>query len=300
MQEQCPICKINADSAFIAKDWNMKVSAEAFKYLKCRKCGLIFLANPPVNLGAYYEDSYYRQPLFKTIKKVAKKSSYQLAMIKKFVKGGRLLEVGPGFGTFSLQAKKGGFEVDVIERGEKCCDFLSESVGVRVIKSDQPHKAIETAKEYDVIALWQVIEHLPNPWEFLSKAAKKLRSNGVMVIATPSPSAFQFRLLKEKWPHVDAPRHLWLFPVELLIDYLVPLGLEPVMVTFDDKGARSWNRFGWQRYLMNYFNNKQVQRLAYILGYLIYLPMGIFDRQNGRGSSYTVIFQKKSGVVQGG
>jgi 2-polyprenyl-3-methyl-5-hydroxy-6-metoxy-1,4-benzoquinol methylase len=296
MKIDCPVCQISSESAFTAKDWNRKVSREAFKYHKCKKCGLIFLANPPDDLGAYYEESYYRQPLFKKIEKVAKKTGYQLAMIKKFVKGGRLLEVGPGYGVFAHQAKKGGFEVEVIERGESCCNFLSKSIGVKVVKSDQPHKAIETVEEYDVIALWQVIEHLPNPWEFLSKAAKNLKVNGVMVIATPNPSAFQFGLLGAKWPHVDAPRHLWLFPVELLIDYLVPFGLEPVLISFNDQGARSWNRFGWQRYLTNKFPNKLFQAVAFIAGHFFSLLADIVESKMNNGSSYTIILKKSENV----
>lgn len=293
MKTLCPICQVSSESAFTTRDWNRRVSAEAFEYRKCMKCGLIFLANPPDSLGPYYEGDYYRRPLFKKIEKVAKKSSYQLAMIKRFVKAGRLLEVGSGYGVFALQAKNGGFEVDAIERGERCCDFLTKFIGVNVIKSDQPHKIIESANEYDVIALWQVIEHLPNPWEFLSTAAKKLKLNGIMVIATPSPSALQFGLLGAKWPHVDAPRHLWLFPVELLINYLIPFGLEPVMVTFNDQGAKAWNRFGWQHYLMNETSNKLFQAVAFVAGYFISLTMNIFENRKNKGSAYTVILRKR-------
>ncbi len=293
MRKQCPICGINSSLVFITKDWNRKSSAQEFEYRKCSECGLIFLANVPADLDSFYGDTYYLTPKFNRLKKVAKAESYQLAMISRFVKNGRLLEVGAGYGVFAYQAKKAGFEVDVIEKEEKCCDFLSKFIGVKVIKSDKPHKIIESAKEYDVIALWQVIEHLPNPWEFLSKAAKNLKLNGVILIATPSPSSFQFRLQGWQWPHIDAPRHLFLIPVELLVKYLKPFGLEPVMVTSDDKGARSWNRFGWQRYLMNRFSNKWFQHAAFVLGYFIAIVMSIFDRK--RGSAYTVIFQKKTG-----
>ncbi|MDD5108743.1 MAG: class I SAM-dependent methyltransferase [Candidatus Omnitrophica bacterium] len=296
MKTQCPVCKINSGSAFTTKDWNRRVSTEVFKYQKCMKCGLIFLANPPVDLGVYYGESYYCRPLFKKIENVAKKTSFQLAMIKRFVKDGRLLEVGPGYGVFALQAKKGGFEVDVIEREGKCCDFLAKIIGVKVIKSDKPHEVIESAKEYDVIALWQVIEHLTDPWEFLKKAAKNLKPNGVILIAAPNPAAFQFKLQGAQWPHVDAPRHLWLIPVELLINYVEPFGLEPVMVTFNDKGARAWNRFGWQRYLMNKSSNKLFQTAAFIMGHFISLAVGVFETKKDNGSAYTIILKKRASV----
>lgn len=288
----CPLCNENAILLFKTKDWNRRVSEEIFTYGRCLRCGLIFLSDIPETLGDYYGDEYYQSPSFAKLKKVARAESYQLEMICRFVKSGRLLEVGPGFGVFAYQAKQAGFDVDVIEKEERCCKFLSDIVGVKAVRSDAPHKVIESAKGYDVIALWQVIEHLPCPWEFLTNAAKNLNANGILVIATPNPSAFQFRLQWSRWPHVDAPRHLCLIPADLLAKYLEPLGLKPVMMTFDDKGARSWNRFGWQRYLMNRFSNKWFQQAAFILGYFIAVLMGFFDCRRGSGSAYTVIFQK--------
>jgi SAM-dependent methyltransferase len=272
------------------------VSQETFEYRRCPDCGLIFLSNIPDNLNAYYSGTYYCSPSFEKLKKVAKAENYQLAMIHQFVKAGRLLEVGPGFGIFAYQAKQAGFDVDVIEKERRCCEFLTDKIGVNAIQSDKPHEVLKSAKGYDVIALWQVIEHLPNPWEFLKNAALNLNSGGILLIATPNPSAFQFGFQGALWPHVDAPRHLCLIPVDLLIKYLEPLGLRPVMTDFNDKGAKSWNRFGWQRYLMNGFSNKWLQRLAFVLGYFVAMTMSFSDCKKGKGSAYTVIFRKSGSL----
>lgn len=279
--------------SFKTKDWNRRVSQETFSYRQCSDCDLIFLSNIPDKLDVYYGDVYYCPPSLEKLKRVAKAESYQVKMILPFVKGGCLLEVGPGFGVFAYQAKVSGFNVDVIEKEERCCDFLSNIIGVNAVRSDLPHKVIEYGKSYDVIALWQVIEHLPSPWEFLENAARKLNVSGVLLIATPNPASFQFRVQRERWPHVDAPRHLCLIPSGLLIKHMSALGLDPVMISYDDKGARSWNRFGWQRYLMNRFSNKWLQRAAFVFGYFLAMLMGFFDRRNSNGSSYTVIFRKK-------
>lgn len=292
MQIQCSFCGKDTKTLFKTRDWNRKISKEAFIYRQCPDCGLVFLSNVPDDLEAYYGDSYYPAPSFEKLKKVAFKESYQLAMILEFVKTGRLLEVGGGFGVFAYQAKKAGFDVAVIEKEERCCNFLSDIIGVKAIRSASPHKIIESEKGYDVIALWQVIEHLQSPWEFLANAARSLNTKGVLLIAAPNPDAFQFRLQGPKWPHIDAPRHLNLIPITLLVNYLKPFGLEPMMIEFDDKGGRSWNRFGWQRYLMNYFSNKWFQAGAFILGHFLAIPMGFFDRKKCNGSAYTVIFQK--------
>ena len=199
-------------------------------------------------------------------------------------------------GFFGTKLKLAGFDVDVIEKEERCCEFLSNIVCVNTIKSNAPHKVIKSTKSYDAIVLWHVIEHLPSVWEFLENAAKNLNVGGVLLIATPNPSAFQFRVQGDQWPHVDAPRHLFLIPSELLVKFLKPLGLDPVMATFSDKGAKSWNRFGWQRYLMNRFSNKWLQGAAFVVGRAVAMPMGFFDSRKGRGSAYTIIFRKTTAI----
>ncbi len=288
----CPLCHGNTALLFTTKDWNRRVTEEIFTYERCLHCGLIFLSDIPDTLDAYYGDDYYQVPSFAKLKKVAMAESYQLEMISKFLKAGRLLEIGPGFGVFAYQAKQAGFEVDIIEREARCCEYLTHIVGVNAVKSDSPHVAIEAMAGHDVIALWHVIEHLPQPWLFLEKAARNLNPGGVLLIATPNPEAFQFRLMASLWPHVDAPRHLFLISAALLIQRLKPFGLEPVFQTTSDKGARSWNRFGWQRYLMNRFSHRWLQLMAFVLGYALSLPMGLWDRKDFAGSAYTIVLRK--------
>ena len=118
-----------------------------------------------------------------------------------------------------------------------------------------------------------------------------------IVQAKPYPSLVSLITIgSHAGTHVDAPRHLYLIPLDLLIRYLKPLGLEPVMVTFDNKGSRSWNRFGWQRYMMNFFSDKWMQKIAFVAGCLLSIPMSLWDTRGFNSSSYTVIFQKKEVV----
>lgn len=65
------------------------------------------------------------------------------------------------------------------------------------------------------------------------------------------------------------------------------------MLTSNDKGGQSWNRFGWQHYFMNRFSSKLAQMAAFVLGYLISVPMAPWERRELKGSAYTIILQKK-------
>ena len=254
----------------------------------------------PENLGDYYNDFYQFPSLNETIK-IATGEKFKLEMVQKFVKGGKLLEIGPSIGVFAYQAKQAGFEVDTIEMSAECCEYLTKEIGVNAVNSDCPHEAMKNMETHDVIALWHNIEHLPDPWSCLKQVSKNLNLGGIVVIAAPNPDAFGFKILGSHWPHVDAPRHLNLIPVQVLIDFLKPLALEPVFITTSDKGAKYWNRFSWQVYLMNRFcrggkSFAQKSRLEWVLwallGYSICLLLAPFERIRLKGSAYTIIFKK--------
>jgi len=294
MSVTCPFCHEPAILEFRTHDVNRQVTTEQFSYFRCRACGLIFLSPVPANMENYYPSEYYDAipRSMRRLDQIAEANRYQIEMVQRFVPGGRLLEVGPGYGTFARLAKNSGFDVEVIEMSDRCCKYLAEVVGVRAINSSRPAEVLKTAGPKDVIALWHVIEHLPDAWECLEGAAHNLAPGGILLIATPNPDALQFHMMGSTWPHVDAPRHLYLIPANLLIQRLRPLGLEAVLLTTNDKGGQGWNRFGWQRYLMNRFSSRLAQMTAFVLGYLISMPMAPWERRELKGSAYTIILQK--------
>ena len=302
MMLQCPVCKKDSSILFKTKDFNRKISAESFTYFRCSNCRLVFLPEIPENLGDYYND-FYKFPTLEETIQIAAGERFKIEMVLPFAKErGKLLEIGPSIGVFAYQAKQAGFEVDTIEMSPECCQYLSQEIGVNAVNSDCPHEAMEDMETHDVIALWHNIEHLPDPWACLSQVAKNLNLGGIAVIAAPNPDAFGFRVLGSQWPHVDAPRHLNLIPIQVLIDYLEPRGLKPILITTNDQGAKYWNRFSWQVYLMNLFGKKNEifsqkpwwQWICWAaLGYAISLPLALIERRNLNGSAYTLIFRKE-------
>lgn len=290
----CPLCGGKASALFTATDENHRVSQTSYAYLKCSVCQGIFLDQPPTDLSRYYQSDYYAIPSLEQLQKVADKDSNKIDTVLRFAAGGRLLEVGPAFGVFSWQAKQTGFVVDVIEMDARCCEYLQGTLGVNVTQGDNPPVAMKTLPQHDVIAIWHVLEHLPDPSAFLRAAAANLKPGGVLVVAVPNPDAWQFKVMGRHWPHLDAPRHLTLIPKAWMTWQAAELGLEMVYLTCDDSDARSWNRFGWQRLLMNRFGGKFMQRVMFVLGYAVSLIMAPLDRKGFSGSAYTIVFKKKS------
>ncbi|MDP3229860.1 MAG: class I SAM-dependent methyltransferase [Acidovorax sp.] len=289
----CPLCGGKAEALFTVTDENHRVSQVPYAYLKCSNCCSIFLDKPPVDLGRYYRSDYYAIPSIEQLQKIADKDHNKINTVRRFAPNGRLLEVGPAFGVFAWQAKQAGFVVDVVEMDARCCEYLQDTLGLNVTQSGDPPEAIKALPPHDVIAIWHVFEHLADPRAFLSSAAANLKPGGILVVAMPNPDAWQFRVMGRHWPHVDAPRHLFLIPENAMTNLAAQFGLEKVFLTSDDSDARSWNRFGWQRLLMNRFRSKFMQRVMFVVGYGVSLVVAALDRRGFSGSAYTIVFRKK-------
>ncbi len=289
----CTFCQAPASLRFRVKDLNRRLSDEIFRYYHCDRCGLIFMHPLPTDLGKYYPASYYgKTQSAQDLEPEFPFNRYKVEIVRQFVQSGRLLEVGPSRGTFAYLARESGFDVSVIERDAQCCRFLQETLGIKAQQSDTPTATLRQQEPCDVIALWQVIEHLDDPWIFLRTAADRLKPGGVLVLATPNPEALQFKLFGRFWFHLDAPRHLQLIPAKLLTKLGASLGLREVLLTSEDADAHRHNEAGWHQSVDNLlrvhrlrgFVHRQVERAS--------RWMHAYEHGDFRSCTYTLVLQK--------
>lgn len=277
---------------FRTQDVNRRLSEVEFRYYECSGCGVIFLSPAPDDLGAFYPPDYYgHKPGLADLARAAEAERYKLDLIRRGVEEGRLLEVGPGMSPFAYLAKENGFDVHAIEMDAGCCRFLEQILGVHAIESDDPATALASLEPFDAIALWHVIEHLPEPWATLTTAARTLAPGGVLAVATPNPASLQFRLLGGRWTHVDAPRHLRLIPLQTLLRHASEAGLEPVTATSDDAGSRFWNSFGWRESMAGLASRPRSRELLRRGAAIPRRVLSPFEESGFRGSTYSVLFR---------
>jgi 2-polyprenyl-3-methyl-5-hydroxy-6-metoxy-1,4-benzoquinol methylase len=289
----CSACGALQAPYLVARDYNRRISDEIFIYTRCERCGLVSLVNVPSDLGRYYASEYYTLPGgIADIERGAEHDRYKIDLVRRYASRGRLLEIGPSWGAFCLLAKRAGFEVEAIERDPRCSEFLASKIGVRAISCADEVAALTQTSAPDVIALWHVIEHLRDPWALLVCAAEKLASGGIIVIATPNPLAFQFRVLGRFWTHVDAPRHVHLIPPALLRAKMHALGLDEVLCTTTDVGSLGWNTFGWSWSFANLATSKPMKRCLRLTGRLLAWLLAPIEGREGFGSAYTAIYRK--------
>lgn len=293
MKKICSYCRSQSNLVFKSKDFNRNITKEAFSHYQCPSCELIFIDPIPDNLGDYYPQTYYSIPESADgLKAGFAHEQYKIEIIKRFKQSGRLLEIGPSLGCFTYLAKHLGFDAEAIEMDARCSKFLNEVAHIPTVNSADTCAALETLPPYDVIALWHVIEHLPNPWETLEAIYNSLNPDGIVVIAAPNPNAFQFKVLGRYWPHVDAPRHVMLIPSALIIKKLESLGMRLELNTTNDKGGLGWNIFGWEFFFSNLSRYSKLNRYLRYFGRRVAAIFKCFDQAEGKGSAYTLVLKK--------
>jgi hypothetical protein len=288
----CRSCAASAGLLVSSCDFNRRVSTERFDYYRCSACDLVFLEPVPLDLGRYYEESYHMIPdsLAALERSAEAHERFKIDLLRSVKASGRLIEVGPGAGGFAWLARKSGYDVTVIDMSERVCRFISGTVGVHAVHSQDEVHALEEQEPADAIVMWQVIEHLKHPFRMLAAAAGKLKPQGVLIVATPNPRSLQFRVLGRWWVHLDAPRHVTLIPAPLLETKARSFGLTPLWRTATDPGSLFWNEFGWRYSLRNALARTRPPATLDRVARWAATLAGPLERRFRLGTSYTAAF----------
>lgn len=253
---------------------------------------MVWLPDPPTNLESYYPADYHAFASADELTELARGEDERLGMIKDLVPSGRLIEIGPSQGVFSVAARMAGFEVVGLEMDAACVDHLRDVAGVEAIHTDDPTAALREQPGSDAIVMWHVFEHIVNPWSLLSTVAATLRPGGVFALATPNPASLQHSLFGTHWVHFDAPRHIQLVPLAALRDECAKHGLTLRTATGTDRIGLDCDHLGWERSPCTSPKLRRTPRLAHELGLAAWKLAGPIERRGLRGSTYTAVFQK--------
>ena len=186
-----------------------------------------------------------------------------LVELKKYIEKGSLLDVGCYAGIFLSEAKKYGFDVTGIEPSTWAADYVRSKVGCTVYqgileKYDLPKN------EFDIITIWDVIEHLSDPRLSLKKAYEALKPGGYIAIATHDIHSVFARVLGKKYPWLMR-FHLVHFSPSTLSSLLRAVGFEIKDVIFYKK-ALSINYFLKRVGIQTPLNSITKRRLAFNTG----------------------------------
>jgi len=216
---RCIVCE--------SKKINRLFIKQGREFLKCNYCGLVFIAhqNYLVDLGNFYNKQYYSHwevnGKMTEITKLNKTYTFEvwLREIEKYIAKGRILDIGCAMGFFLEVAQQRGWDVYGIDVSEYAVNLAREKFGSRVSRGtlSDIHFAPDS---FDVITMFDVIEHLSSPTETLRNISMILKSKGILAISTVNTDSLSCKLMGSYWSHFK-PEHLYYFSsqnIKLILD----------------------------------------------------------------------------------
>lgn len=292
----CCVCH-NDNWIYLWKSYDrMLFLKDTFDVIKCNHCGLISYANrlTSVELKKHYPSTSYYSYISKFGGVLSKLRGYlvsrmyeptllsqfftffikQVPAIPKYVKNGKVLDVGCGSGHTLLELERLGWRVYGVEIDKYAVKRANKNGLKHVYFGGYNRVSKFNNSFFDAIRIYHVIEHLENPEECMRILHNKLNNNGELLIGTPNIESITAKLFQSYWFNLDVPRHIWLFSPSTLTTLLTKSGFEIVSVTYCSGGGF----VGSIQYIVSDLLNKKVNFVSKFYLFLIFYPIEwIFD-----------------------
>jgi 2-polyprenyl-3-methyl-5-hydroxy-6-metoxy-1,4-benzoquinol methylase len=211
--DACPHPAARQTPLFPARDY---ITGDLFEVARCGVCGLTVTTPQPTGaaMSAYYPAGYYGSRGGKRFPAVVERLQDALyarrARRLEALNGGhpgRVLDVGCGRGLLLEQLRRRGWDVQGTELSEQSAAYPRDVLGIPVHVGDLADLAFP-ADHFDAVVMWHVLEHVPDPQVVLAEVARILKPGGIFLVAVPNFGSLEARLTRDKWFHLDVPRHL--------------------------------------------------------------------------------------------
>jgi SAM-dependent methyltransferase len=229
----------------------------------------LFVANElsSLDLTKHYSRSYYEAdssddkerkgyPSYMKAQESLRDSFKQkLEVVRKHIASGRLLDAGAAYGTF-LKLASEYYACVGLEFSEYAATIARKEFHVNV-KTGTIEDAPFPDSYFDVIVMWDIIEHLRNPVVALREAYRMLRPGGACFVSTDDVSNWLIKLLNKKWWGIAPPLHLCHFSKR---------GME---IAFERAGKfdrlrmeKDWRKYGFAEIIKHFGTSYQSPVLA--------------------------------------
>jgi SAM-dependent methyltransferase len=208
---------------------NLRRQVGRFSILRCTRCNLERLTPQPT---ASELDELYGQAYFESADPAspgyaaygAMEDALRVAaetqlgtLLESAPSDRRLLDVGCGYGTFVAAAGRAGWNARGFDCSAAAAAAARVRYGVDIAVGDFASQGVSDENSYDVVTMWDAIEHFPDPLQALESAFRALKPGGRLILSTPDVKSWDARLLGPKWyGYTKVPEHLWYFSRDTL------------------------------------------------------------------------------------
>ena len=226
----CPLCD--------AEEFRPRVMRDGFRMVECGCCGLWYLNPMPtpgtlerVYTGGYFTNAAAQSCGYARYGEMAadfrETFRRRLALVEPYVGGGRLLDVGAGFGYLADAARERFPERWALEISADAADRISPEHRVVVAPFESANLPL---RYFDVVSMQDCLEHFPDVRGALRKVREVLRPGGALLAVTPDTGSWLARVQRRRWVSLKFPEHVALFCEPTLRRALDGAGLRVRMV----------------------------------------------------------------------
>lgn len=224
-------CSLCGEEDHFEKLWAVQdhhwVLNSRFVLGRCKKCGLLYL-NPrpsPKDLEPHYPPGYYGPPS----NEPPPSFFWRLSQIEKYKKGGKILDIGCSSGAFLGFLKAKGWDVYGLDNSAFAIKIAAQHLGDRVSLTTLA-EASYPLNSFDVVCLFEVLEHVPDTSVHLQEIHRILKPGGILCLSVPNFASWERILFGPWWNGLDAPRHLYQFTPKTLRMFLEAAGFESLEI----------------------------------------------------------------------
>jgi SAM-dependent methyltransferase len=264
-----------------------------FDLVRCTSCGLVYVANPPAEeeierlytFASGYHTAFQSWSTPESRTHVARAAQF-LRIVRRHTRPGRILDVGCSVGFFLELARAEGWTTLGVEMSNDTAQLARER-GLDVLTGTLEQASLPP-QSFDVVTMWDLVEHVKDPVATVAIAANLLKEDGLLVLSTPNVGGLFPRLSYRvarwtgHWPHPEPPAHLFQFSKATIKRLLRQNGLLPLEVL--DRRIPLAYTFGHRSTLL-----RDPKRLAYTA---VFAPLALLGPLVGAGDDMVVVGRK--------
>jgi SAM-dependent methyltransferase len=200
-----------------------------FYLRKCLGCGLLF--NSPRldhdELARLYGGSYYffNRPDAPEFDRAVPMYRRSVALVADQIAEKRSLDIGGGRGYLPALLKRLGWHAHAVEISTEASTYARNKFGLDVFTGTIEQYSVSEKKQlFPLVTAIDVIEHVPNPSDFIAAIAAVMETGGRLIVDTPSAAAKNIQIEGITWKGFN-PFHIYLFNPDNLAKLLEQYGL---------------------------------------------------------------------------
>ena len=206
-----------------------------FPHVRCNLCTMVYV-NPILREDVQEEQHWKSSDLEDWMRVLlsepqrrfdAEKFSYGLDLLRESVgPPGRLLDIGCGTGHFLEIARSQGWTGVGLELSPRMAEY-ARGLGLDVRREALVPGAFPTAS-FDAVTLWEVLDDIREPRDFMRQVAEILRPRGGLLILVPNIDSIAVRVMQEKSATFGGKGRINYFNIHTLSRLLMEAGFEIV------------------------------------------------------------------------